>query len=198
LEVQRTLQGALRGKQFPPEMLQNYVPTLVDQMIAERAVAYQASKMGFSISEEELGNALRSMLGNILQGGFDKERYTAFLAQQNMTVADFEGNVRKQMLLTKLRNIVLEGVVVTPDEIEAEYRRRNEKVKLDYISFNTENLKKQVTVAPEDLEKFFNANKAAFRMPEKRSFEVLVANEEKVGTSTAIAPASASWPATFF
>jgi peptidyl-prolyl cis-trans isomerase D len=183
LEVQRTLQGALRGKQFPPEMLQNYVPTLVDQMIAERAVAYQASKMGFSISEEELGNALRSMLGNILQGGFDKERYTAFLAQQNMTVADFEGNVRKQMLLTKLRNIVLEGVVVTPDEIEAEYRRRNEKVKLDYISFNTENLKKQVTVAPEDLEKFFNANKAAFRMPEKRSFEVLVANEEKVGAS---------------
>jgi peptidyl-prolyl cis-trans isomerase D len=152
-------------------------------MIAERAVAYQASKMGFSISEEELGNALRSMLGNILQGGFDKERYTAFLAQQNMTVADFEGNVRKQMLLTKLRNIVLEGVVVTPDEIEAEYRRRNEKVKLDYISFNTENLKKQVTVAPEDLEKFFNANKAAFRMPEKRSFEVLVANEEKVGAS---------------
>lgn len=183
MEVQRTLQGALRGKQFPPEMLQNYVPTLVDQMIAERAVAYQASRMGFSISEEELGNALRSMLGNILQGGFDKERYTAFLAQQNMTVADFEGNVRKQMLLTKLRNIVLEGVVVTPDEIEAEYRRRNEKVKLDYISFSTESLKKQVTVAPADLEKFFNTNKAAFRMPEKRSFEVLVANEEKIGAS---------------
>lgn len=183
MEVQRTLQGALRGKQFPPEMLQNYVPTLVDQMIAERAVAYQAGRMGFSISEDELGNALRSMLGNILQGGFDKERYTAFLAQQNMTVADFEGNVRKQMLLTKLRNIVLEGVVVTPDEIEGEYRRRNEKVKLDYISFSTESLKKQVKVGPEDLEKFFNANKAIFRIPEKRSFEVLVANEEKIGAS---------------
>ncbi|OYW08368.1 MAG: hypothetical protein B7X34_08775 [Acidobacteriia bacterium 12-62-4] len=183
MEVQRTLQGALRGKQFPPEMLQNYVPTLVDQMIAERAVAYQAGRMGFTITEEELGNALRSMLGNILQGGFDKERYTAFLAQQNMTVADFEGNVRKQMLLTKLRNIVLEGVVVTPDEIETEYRRRNEKVKLDYISFSTESLKKQVTVSQEDLEKFFNTNKAAFRMPEKRSFEVLVANEEKIGAS---------------
>jgi peptidyl-prolyl cis-trans isomerase D len=183
LEVQRTLQGALRGKQFPPEMLQNYVPTLVDQMIAERAVAYQAAKMGFTVTEEELGNALRSMLGNILQGGFDKERYTAFLAQQNMTVADFESNVRKQMLLTKLRNIVLEGVVVTPDEIEAEYRRRNEKVKLDYILFSTENLKKQVTLSQSDLETFFSTNKAAFRMPEKRSFEVLVANEEKIGAA---------------
>lgn len=183
LEVQRTLQGALRGKQFPPEMLQNYVPTLVDQMIAERAVAYQAGRMGFTVTEEELGNALRSMLGNILQGGFDKERYAAFLAQQNMTVADFEGNVRKQMLLTKLRNIVLEGVVVTPDEIEGEYRRRNEKVKLDYIAFSTDSLKKQVKLSPEDIEKFFNANRAAFRMPEKRSFEVLVANEEKIGAS---------------
>lgn len=186
MEVQRTLQGALRGKQFPPEMLQNYVPTLVDQMIAERAVAYQAARMGFTVTEEELGNSLRSMLGNILQGGFDKERYTAFLAQQNMTVADFESNVRKQMLLTKLRNIVLEGVVVTPDEIEAEYRRRNEKVKLEYLSFSTESLKKQVTVSPADLEQFFNANKAGFRMPEKRSFEVLVANEEKIGASIAV------------
>jgi peptidyl-prolyl cis-trans isomerase D len=183
MEVQRTLQGALRGKQFPPEMLQNYVPTLVDQMIAERAVAYQAGRMGFTITEEELGNALRSMLGNLLQGGFDKDRYAAFLAQQNLTVADFESNVRKQMLLTKLRNIVLEGVVVTPDEIEAEFRRRNEKVKLDYILFNTENLKKQVKLAPEDVEKYFNANKASYRMPEKRSFEVLVANEEKIGAS---------------
>jgi peptidyl-prolyl cis-trans isomerase D len=99
MEVQRTLQGAMRGKQFPPEMMQNYIPTLVDQMIAERAVAYQAGRMGFTISEDELGNALRSMLGNLLQGGFDKERYAAFLAQQNLTVADFESNVRKQMLL---------------------------------------------------------------------------------------------------
>jgi peptidyl-prolyl cis-trans isomerase D len=183
MEVQRTLQGAMRGKQFPPEMMQNYIPTLVDQMIAERAVAYQAGRMGFTISEDELGNALRSMLGNLLQGGFDKERYAAFLAQQNLTVADFESNVRKQMLLTKLRNIVLEGVVVTPDEIESEFRRRNEKVKLDYILFNTENLRKQVNLTPEDLSTYFAANNAGYRIPEKRSFEVLVANEEKIGAS---------------
>jgi peptidyl-prolyl cis-trans isomerase D len=186
MEVQRTLQGALRGKQFPPEMLQNYVPTLVDQMIAERAVAYQAARMGFTVTEDELGNALRSMLGNLLQGGFDKDRYTQFLAQQNMTVADFEGNVRKQMLLTKLRNIVLEGVVVTPDEIEAEYRRRNEKVKLDYILFNSDTMKKQVKLTQEDIEKFFAASRANFKVPEKRSFDVLVANEEKIGASIAL------------
>ena len=182
-EVQRTLQGALRGKQFPTEMLQNYIPVLVDQMIAERAVAYQADRMGFTVSEEELGNSLRSMLGSILQGGFDKDRYTAFLAQQNMTVAEFEGNVRTQMLLTKLRNIVLEGVVVTPDEIEGEFRRRNEKVKLDYILFNSDSLKKDVKLTPEDIQKFFATSRAAFRIPEKRSFEVLVANEEKIGAS---------------
>lgn len=182
-EVQRTLQGALRGKQFPTEMLQNYIPVLVDQMIAERAVAYQADRMGFTVTEDELGNSLRSMLGSILQGGFDKDRYTAFLAQQNMTVAEFEGNVRTQMLLTKLRNIVLEGVVVTPDEIEGEYRRRNEKVKLDYILFNSDTLKKDVKLSPEDIQKFFASSRSAFRVPEKRSFEVLVANEEKIGAS---------------
>lgn len=183
VEVQRTLQGALRGKQFPPEMLQNYVPELINQMISERAVAYQAARMGLTVTEDELGNAIRSMLGNILQGGFNKEVYAGFLAQQNLTISDFESNVRKQMLMTKLLNIVMEGIVVTPEEAEAEFRRRNERAKIDYVSVNTDQLRSQVTITPEEVQQFFNASRGNFRIPEKRTFEVLVASEEKIGAS---------------
>ncbi|HEX6880255.1 MAG TPA: SurA N-terminal domain-containing protein, partial [Terriglobales bacterium] len=53
-EVQMTLQNAIKGRQVPPEMVPFYVPQIVDQLISDRAVAYQAERMGFRISDEEV------------------------------------------------------------------------------------------------------------------------------------------------
>src|SRR5215510_4810493 len=41
-EVQRLIQNTMRGRQIPPEILPNYIPTLVDGMVNDRALAYQA------------------------------------------------------------------------------------------------------------------------------------------------------------
>jgi peptidyl-prolyl cis-trans isomerase D len=185
-EVQMQLQAAMKNKNFPPEMVQNYIPEFVNQFVSERALACQAEDMGFIVSEQEVANAIRSMLPQVFQGGFNKEVYTMFLQQQNLTIPEFEANVKKQILLTKLRNLVLEATIVTPDEIEAEYRRRNEKIKIDYVSFSSDKFRSQVTLKPEEIQAYFNANRTAFRVPEKRSFDVLVANEDKIGASLAI------------
>lgn len=182
-EVQMQLQSALRNKNFPMQMIQNYIPEFVNQFVAERATACQANDMGIRVSEEEVANAIKSMLPNIFQGGFNKELYAGFLAQQNLTIPEFEANVRKQMQLVKLRNLIMEGLIVTADEIEAEHRRRNEKIKIDYVAFNADKFKSQVTVAPADIQNFFNANRAMYKTPEKRSFELLVASEDKIGAT---------------
>ncbi len=182
-EVQLQLQSALRNKNFPMQMIQNYIPEFVNQFVAERATACQANDMGIRVSEEEVANAIKSMLPNIFQGGFNKELYAGFLAQQNLTIPEFEANVRKQMQLVKLRNLIMEGLIVTADEIEAEHRRRNEKIKIDYVAFNADKFKSQVTVSPADVQTFFNANRAMYKTPEKRSFELLVASEDKIGAT---------------
>ena len=72
-EVQMQLQSALKNKQFPMQMIQNYIPEFVNQFVAERATACQAKDMGIRVSEEEVANAIKSMLPQIFQGGFNKE-----------------------------------------------------------------------------------------------------------------------------
>lgn len=182
-EVQSQLQSVLKNKQFPMQMVQNYIPEFVNQFVAERATACQANDMGIRVSEDEVANAIKSMLPNVFQGGFNKELYAAFLQQQGLTIPEFESNVRKQMQLVKLRNLVMEGLVVTSDEIESEFRRRNEKIKIDYVVFNADKYKSQVKLTPEDVQNYFNANRATYKSPEKRSFELLVASEEKIGAT---------------
>ena len=57
-------------------MVQHYVPQLIDQMITERAVAYQAERMGFRVSDEDVANAIRSMLPQMIGGDeFDRNVY---------------------------------------------------------------------------------------------------------------------------
>ena len=188
-EVQMQLQNALKNKNFPMQMIQNYIPEFVNQFVSERATACQASAMGIQVSEEEVANAIKSMLPNIFQGGFNKELYAGFLAQQNLTIPEFEANVRKQMQLVKLRNLIMEGLIVTADEVEAEHRRRTEKIKIDYVAFTPEKFKTQVTLTPEEIQTYFNANRAMFKSAEKRSFDLLVASEEKIGESIEVTDA---------
>ncbi len=188
-DVQRSLQDALRNKSFPMQMIQNYIPEFVNQYVSERATACQAAEMGLRVTEEEVANAIKSMLPQIFQGGFNKELYAGFLAQQNLDIPTFEANVRKQMQVVKLRNLVMEGIIVTADEIEAEHRRRTEKIKIDYVTFSPEKFKGQVTVSPADVQTFFNANRAMFKTQEKRSFDLLVASEEKIGASIDVSDA---------
>lgn len=174
-EVAAGIQNAMRNKQFPPEMVQNYIPEYVNQMITERAMACQSGNMGFKISDEDLAETIRGMLPNLFPGGqVNVDVYTQFLQQQGLTVAEFEKNVRKQMLLTRLRNVAMEGVIVTPQEVEAEYRRRKESAKLDYFSFNEDKFRAQATVSSEEVQAYFAKNRLLFKQPERRSFDMLV------------------------
>jgi len=183
-QVQALVQNVLRSKRVPNEMIQHYVPQIIDQMITERAIAFQAKRMGFRVTDEDVANAIRSMLPQMLgPGEFNPALYAQYLQQQGLTVNEFEQNIRTNLLLLKLQNLALEGTIVTPREVEQEYHRKNDKVKVDYVAWTPKDLRSQVNVTPDEIQTFYNQNKSEFRTPERRSFQLLVADEAKIGAS---------------
>jgi protein involved in polysaccharide export with SLBB domain len=67
---------------------------------------------------------------------FDRAPYIGYLQQQGLTVDEFEHNIRTNLLLLKLQNIALEGAIVTPSEVETEFHRKNDQVKVDYVAWS--------------------------------------------------------------
>ena len=63
-EVSSMLQNAVRNRQVPAQMLQFYAPQYIDQMIRDRALAYQSTRMGFQVTDDELASAIRSLLAS--------------------------------------------------------------------------------------------------------------------------------------
>ena len=124
-QVQNELQSLVRNRQVPSEMLQIYAPQFIDQMIMERAVSYEAERLGFQVTDAELATAVRSVMPRFFNNGqlIDKAAYEQFLADKGMSIPEFEAMVRKQILMGRLQNLVMEGIVVTPRRSRHSSRR---------------------------------------------------------------------------
>ena len=88
--------------------------SLIDHVGQQKPVANHGLA-GIERRADHFGHELRPARHE--QKGLARHRHVAaMLQQQNMTIPEFESNLRKQLLLTKLQNLALEGTVVTPDE----------------------------------------------------------------------------------
>jgi len=181
-EVQFEVQREMRSRNFPAGMAATYLPQLIERMITDRALAYQADRMGYRVTETDLSDTIRAAIPQLFPDGkfVGREAYASVLAQQNLTIPEFESTLRRQMLMMKLSHLAAEGVVVAPAEVEAEFKRRNEKVKLAYIPLSRETFLSQVSVTREEILSDYQRNKTLFNVPEKRSLNMLVVDEAEV------------------
>lgn len=176
-DAQRVIQGMMRGRQLPPEILSVYAPQLINNLITERAVAYEAKRLGFVASEAETAQAVRGVLPQqLFQDGklINKDVYVSLLAQQGLTVEQFESQAAEQVTTNRLRDIITAGVVISPLEVEQEFRRRNEKAKIDYVLIPVAKYSAEATVSDAELKSYFDKHRADYQIPERKSLAVLV------------------------
>jgi peptidyl-prolyl cis-trans isomerase D len=185
-EVQQQVRNVLQNQRVPPEYAATIIPQLVDQAIAERAVAYEAQQLGFRVSDRDLAQTLRSFPF----GSLPADQYQQYVEQQvGLTVPAFEDNVRVKIFEDEIENIIVEGIIVTPAAAEAEYRRRNQKMKVDYIGFSAAKVTADLKPKPEDLNAYFAKNKGFFNVPETRDLQIVLADQAKVADSVQLTDA---------
>ena len=68
-----------------------------------------------------------------------------------MTVPQFEDGVREEIIQEKLRNLITDSVSVSDKEIEQEFRDRNEKSKISYVSFEPSKFTSAVVLQEADI-----------------------------------------------
>lgn len=181
-EVQQIVQLNMRGRQLPAELMPHYIPQFINSMVTERALAFEAKRLGFKVSDADLAAGIRQQIPQLFQDGkfAGKDAYANLLAQQNMTIPQFEDDVARQLLVGKMRDVALAGTVVTPQEIEQEYRRRNDKVKIEYVKITGDKFKGEVQTTPEELRKYYDDHKPMYQVPEKRNLAILIIDQAKL------------------
>jgi len=174
-DLQRAVQRITRGQaNLPRAVLAMYVPSLVDQLIEEKAMAYKARQVGLRVSDQELGDAIQTEFSSQLGGKFDMNIYKAVLAEQGMTAPDYENTRREAMLAMRLESLEMQSLVVSDEDAKAEYQRKNLKIGLEYLAFEDKAFESKVKKDPAALKAYFDKNRSLFRTLEKRDFNLIV------------------------
>ncbi|HLJ48891.1 MAG TPA: peptidylprolyl isomerase [Bryobacteraceae bacterium] len=182
-DIERALQDQTRGQQIPPDVIAVFVPQLIQRNISERAIAYQARHLGFQVTDADVARAIRST-PNI--GSLPPDQYQATLAQMGYTVQEFENNMRERLYTLALYNVVMNGIVIPPKQVEDMYRKTNEKIKLTYIAFSPDKLKAGITPTPAELQAYYDGNKNMLKVPETRDASLLIADQDKIAATVQI------------
>src|SRR5438445_12003819 len=136
---------------------------ILQQMVDERAALAEADRLGISVSDEEVRQRIFTMPAFQDNGAFIGDvRYQQLLRMQRppMTPSEFEDNVRRGLAVEKLRAAITDWLSVADKELESEYRRRNDKVKLALVSFTADSLRKDVTVSDGETAAYSESHKA--------------------------------------
>ncbi len=144
---------------------------ILQQMVDERAMMAEAGRRGITVTDGEVYQRILTMPAFQENGQFIGEpRYRQILGMQRppLTTDEFEDQIRKALVVDKLRSAVTDWVTVTDADVQAEYGRRNEKVKLEVVPILVDKFRNQVQVSDGEVASYFDAHKGEYKVGEKR------------------------------
>src|ERR1700737_3681498 len=114
-EVRQQLAQIEQRNQVPKPLESLYAAQILNQLVFEKEIEYEAKRLGITVSDQERADRIRKFVPTAFSGGavFGMDRYAAEgQARYQMTVPVFEELVRQGLLEEKFRKLLTDGISV--------------------------------------------------------------------------------------
>jgi peptidyl-prolyl cis-trans isomerase D len=172
VDVRQQLARIQQTGSIPPALQSLYAQQVLNQLVFEKALLLEAGRLGIRVTDQERADRIRQLVpdafsGNTFVGRDAYEKIT--LERYGLGMQEFEDTVSRSLIAEKFQQLATDGITVSPAEVEQEFRRRNEKVKLSYVVIKPDELQAKIAVSDADLASYFEKNKARYTVPERRA-----------------------------
>src|SRR5690348_10463351 len=153
----------LRG-QWSPELARSLDlrGQALDQLVDQALLGHEADRLGIKVTDAELDDAI-VRLPELQDGGhFSRERLEAFLKSQRDR-GEFEDEMRRSLLLERVRSLVTDGVQVSDAELQERYRLDHEQATVAFVRIKSAELGADLALTDEDLQKQLDAHADLYR-----------------------------------
>jgi peptidyl-prolyl cis-trans isomerase D len=150
-------------------------PQFLEQMIAQVTLDEQARKMHLGLSNQEIASRITtdpSFRGPT--GQFDRARFEQTIRDLGFTEGRFVAEQRDVMLRRQIAQTVAGDITVPAAAIAAVNQFQNEKRDIDYAVLGPDQAGDVPSPMPDEVQKYYDENKALFRSPEYRKVSLLV------------------------
>jgi len=176
LQVEKTARAQLAQQHYPdnPMILGLFEQQVGQRLIQQQILLAEADKLGIRANENDVRAFLHTGGAGerIFPGGnyIGDAAYTNLIASLNMSVPEFEEDVKHDIVVRRLEAFLTGGVTVGDKDVRDEYRKNNIKIKFDYAVITSDDLRKTINPPDSELEAFFksNASRYSSAVPEQR------------------------------
>jgi peptidyl-prolyl cis-trans isomerase D len=158
-----------------PAIVNMFEQRIGQQLVQQEVLLEQAEKLGIHATNDDVIKYLQTGApAQVLypDGKFiGQDQYANLIATRfNLTVPEFEEDVRRNIAVQRLQAFITSGVSVAPNDVRESYRKQNIKIKFDYAIVSADDVRKSINPSDSDLEAFFKKNAARYAnaVPEER------------------------------
>ena len=148
---------------------------VLDSMVTQKVVEVIAERMGIDVTPNEVRRAVETYPYLQDNGKFiGIERYKSLLTANNLTVTEFEENIRYTQLVKKVREIFADSLDVSEKDLRDEFSGNTQQTQVDFVLLKKEDFKKSLKPSEADLKTYFEGHKEAYKIKEKRRAQYLL------------------------
>jgi peptidyl-prolyl cis-trans isomerase D len=186
-EQQDRMRAQLGGKVDPamfetPQMRR----AVLDSLVTQRLLAEQAQKAKLIISNEQLVQFIAAVPSLQENGKFSKERYEALVAAQSMSKEMFEARLRQDMAMQQLILPVTEAGIAGQVAAGRWLATQMEQREISEAPLLPESYLGQVKLAADAVQKYYEANRKQFELPEQVRAEFVVLSRDALAAAAVI------------
>lgn len=147
----------------------------INQMAWERIVLLEeARRRHIKAADSEVADLLSRHPIFARRGAFDKQFYNYILTNTLRTSPlKFEGEMRENIVIDKLRKAVIKDIAVTDEELLDEYKRENEKIKISFLLVDPKAFEKDIPPEEPLIRTFYERIKEAYRKGEEANIRYI-------------------------
>ena len=164
---------------------------IVQQLIEEEIAIAEARRLGINATDAEVKQRILAIPSFQENGQFiGYDRYRQMLQMQNppLRESDFEEQVRRSITVEKLQAALTNWISIPDSELDAEFRKRNEKVKLAVVNFPADQFREGTQASDDEVAAWFEKNKDTYRIPEKRKVKYALLDVQAVRDRMTVSP----------
>jgi peptidyl-prolyl cis-trans isomerase D len=162
---------------------------ILDSLIDKILILREAKRLGLSVPDEELREAIESIPAFQFNGQFDRRNYERFLRLNRMTPDEFEHSQRENFLISKAVNLIKtnEGKVSEEEALDI-YLFENERIDLTFLKVAPDSFKNQVQANDVEMKDYYEKHREEFRIPAFVQIQYLLFRPSDFEGKTQVSP----------
>ncbi|MBS3936668.1 MAG: SurA N-terminal domain-containing protein [Sulfuritalea sp.] len=153
---------------------------VLNELINQRLLLIHAEKSGMVLDDATLSGFIASLPPLQVDGKFSRERYEALVAAQNMSIAQFESMLRRDLMIQQVSLPIAEMAVAGSLAADRWLMAQLEEREISQVVFRAEQFATDRKPDEAAIQRYYQENRGRFEQPEQVRVEFLVLSQDRL------------------